>query len=490
MCLMPSVHATQTDDKIDAITAEAKRVYRYSLSTAGKESFQGFCGLMVSHQLYHMGINSSIETYDGNKQYDVYSKMEQTSGGFYPTAYPADAYTLSQALNAITRYGTRDAYNILVGFEKTNTEAGAYFGHACVINAIIDGTVYLVESFYTSMAGPEGKVIACSIEELDTYFASWTTLEGVIHFGNGNYADSCQSYETNIFVRTRFASVLRSQPCLLQEGRCEKIRDLQPGEILHVQGVFQNDLGETYYQVIEDGQEGFVMANATMLLEVNEENLILSDSSIPVGIPQGRALSLSGWVRAERGSLETVTAQVTDATGNVVCQEQLEGSYVAADLSQLSLGLEALEKGSYQLRIYGQAQYITCQGPELDVITQEILLYENTLQIGKITNTQSKNALSAPADAPLDGFVWQDGKWYVYQDGEPVNGWFTYLGVTYYAYEDGLLATGWTEIDGESYCFTQNGCLYTGWLTQADGTRYLLEEGILQETDTTFTKTE
>lgn len=488
MCLVPSVQATQTNNKINDITAEAKRVYRYSLSTAGQESFQGFCGLMVGHQLYHMGINSSLEVYDGNKQYDVYSQKEQTSGGYYPTAYPADTYSLADALNAITRHGTRDAYNILVGFEKTTTEAGAFYGHACVINAIIDGTVYLVESFYTSMAGPEGNVIACSIEELDAYFSSWMTLEGVIHFGNGTFTDTCQSFETDIFVRMRFASILRSQPCLIDDNGCEKLRDLQPGEMLHVQGVFQNDLGEVYYQVFENGQEGFVMANAAMLLQVNKENITFTEGSIPVIIPQGRALTLSGQVTAKRGNLEGVTARLTDEKGNVLCQNQLEDCGIQADLSQLSLDVASLEKGCYQLCVYATPQYVTCQGPELEVFTEEILLYQNTLQIGKPSNLLTRNAFSAPIPEPLDGFVWQEGKWFVYQDGAPANGWFTYLGVKYYAHEDGKLATGWENIDGESRYFTPNGCLFTGQLTQADGSRYLMAEGIVQEVDTTRVK--
>lgn len=481
ICLLPNtVQATQTDSQIDSICKEARRVYYYSLSTAGRSSFQGFCGLMVSHQLYHMGINRSIEVYDGNKQYDVYSQKEQTSGGFYPTAYPADTYTLAQALNAITRNGTRDAYNILVGFEKTNTASGAIYGHACMINAIIDGTVYFVESFYTSMAGPEGAVIACSIEEMDAYFSPWMTLEGVVHFGNGDYADRCQSYETDIFVRTRFASALRSQPCVLEENGCQKVRDLMPGEILHVLGVFQNDLGETYYQVVEDGQTGYVMANATVFLQVNQENMMLHDHSIPVGIPQGREIALSGYVSAIRGNLKAVTVKVTDTAGNVLRHADLKGGCVTADLSNIQLGLDTLEKGTYEISIYGTSQYITCQGPALDVMTHEMLLYQNILQIGKFNGITTKGKELADT-TDLDGFVWRNGKWYVYQNGMPRTGWFTYFGITYYANEEGLLATNWTELDGKLYYFTENGCLYTGYLTLANNSPLLFENGLMKE---------
>ncbi len=479
--LLPNtIRATESNAKIDNIIAETKRVYTSSLSTAEKEAFHGFCGTMVGHQLYHMGINKSVEPYDGNKQYDVYSQKIQTSGGYYPIAYPADTYTLAEALNAITRYGTRDAYNILVGFEWTDTEAGGQFGHACVINAIIDGTVYLIESFYTSLAGEEGNVIMCSIEELDTYFSSWTTLEGVIYFGNGVYADSCQSYETDIFVRTRFASALRSQPCLLNDNDCQRIRDLQSGELLHVLGVYQNDLDEIYYQVEEDGQIGYVMANATVFVQANSENLTLQEYSIPVGIPQNRNLSLSGQVTAARGELGDITAKLTDTKGNVVRQITMKSNRTCADLSLLELELDTLEKGTYQLSLYATSRFVTYQGSALDVITQESCLYQNILQIGKFNGITNKGRMVAEQ---ANGFVWRGSRWYVYENGMPKQGWFTYLGIQYYAFEDGALATGWQDIDMQTRYFTENGCLHNGWIAFPDGSEYYLQEGIAKNTE-------
>lgn len=59
----------------------------------------------------------------------------------------------------------------------------------------------------------------------------------------------------------------------------------------------------------------------------------------------------------------------------------------------------------------------------------------------------------------LEGsFVLEDGKWYYYWAGSPVNdGWFDFHGNTYYAYEDGHLATGSHTIDGETYVFDSFG---------------------------------
>ena len=56
--------------------------------------------------------------------------------------------------------------------------------------------------------------------------------------------------------------------------------------------------------------------------------------------------------------------------------------------------------------------------------------------------------------------VLEDGFWYYYWAGEPVNdGWFEFEGDTYYAFENGKLASGAQTIDGKSYMFTERGIL-------------------------------
>ena len=56
--------------------------------------------------------------------------------------------------------------------------------------------------------------------------------------------------------------------------------------------------------------------------------------------------------------------------------------------------------------------------------------------------------------------VLEDGAWYYYWAGEPVNdGWFEVAGETYYAYANGQLATGAQTVDGKPYMFTAQGVL-------------------------------
>ena len=63
----------------------------------------------------------------------------------------------------------------------------------------------------------------------------------------------------------------------------------------------------------------------------------------------------------------------------------------------------------------------------------------------------------------LGSMVLENGKWYYYWAGSPVNdGWFTFGGKSYYAYEDGHLATGVVTIDGTPHMFEPQGALIEG----------------------------
>jgi len=165
----------------EMLIEKTRKSYESGLEATGQESFHGLCGTMVAYQLKYFGVSIYPEAWDGNKQYDNYAGKNITSGGYYVDAYPATEYSLEQALDVLTANGTRDVYNILVGFETTNTEAGALFGHACVITAIVDGTVYFAESFDTSF-GVEGTVICCTIKEFAAFYSDWAVFEGLVCF--------------------------------------------------------------------------------------------------------------------------------------------------------------------------------------------------------------------------------------------------------------------------------------------------------------------
>ena len=262
--------ATATDEKLKTditLIREARQLYVQCLASSGRSSFSGFCGLMTSHQLWKLGINEKLEIYDGNKQFEAYKNVEKTSGGYVPHVYAAPQYDLRAALNEITNYGKKDVRNLLICFQWTSTVAGAKYGHACLINAVENGVVYFTESFDYALGRLEGQTIACSIDMFADYFADWTLFEGVIHFTEGQYADSCVYSPINTYLQLRFDSNLRSQPCLMGENNCVRVRALAAGELLHATGVFEDEYGDLYYRVEEGNAVAYVSANAVFRVQ-------------------------------------------------------------------------------------------------------------------------------------------------------------------------------------------------------------------------------
>lgn len=256
---------------------EAEELYKKCLKASGRESFHGYCGMMTSYQLWLLGINKSFSSCDGNKQFDKYKNLKVTSGGFNVKAYSAQQYTLREALDKITNYGKKNVRNLLVGFEWTNTRAGAYCGHAVVVNAIENGTVYFTESFDYAMGRMEGEAVTCTIPEFVAFFADWTVFDGVILFGERQYANRCATTETDTYLQLRFDSNLRSQPCLIGENDCLRIRNLQAGEVLHTTGILENEYGDLFYRVEEGETVGYVSANAVFEQNVAPEGWFIQD---------------------------------------------------------------------------------------------------------------------------------------------------------------------------------------------------------------------
>jgi len=473
LAALPAVSFAKEMTKSELIN-QTKGIYDVCLEAAERESFQGVCGMMSSYQLWKMGINSWLESYDGKEQFDVYAAKEVTSGGYYISAYPADTYTLAQALNHITQNGTQNAYNILVGFEWTNTDAGKEFGHACVINGIIDGTVYFVESYYTSIGGEEGNVIACSIEKFAAFFADWTILDGVIHFSN-DYADSCESFGTNIFVRTRFDSTLRSMPCLVGENGCETLRSLSAGERLQATAVFKNNRDELYYRIQDGEQAGYVAAGAVSVVRLNAEDLKLDTLDVPSTLAQGKRLSIGGTVTTQSAEIGSLLLTVADQDGNTCLQAKVEVNDSSFDLQRLNAQLGVgLVQGAYTLTLQAESAHVVAAGNQLRSRYVMVELLQTPLCVGDVAVAGQSRGTQITV---RNGWYWDGNTWYYCKNEQPVTGWVRYLGVTYYLQEDGAVTTGWAEIDGVKRYFSATGAMCKGWLTTAEGTYYLLPDG-------------
>ena len=136
----PETSAVQS--KEDRILQQITDTYAQALKECNTQSFRGYCGAFVNRHVYLLGITTTVPGGNGNQQYDNYHNKEYTSGGYKVEALSSSKYNMKEALNVLTNNGTVDVYNLIVGFQYTNTSAGQKYGHAAFIHAIIDGKVY------------------------------------------------------------------------------------------------------------------------------------------------------------------------------------------------------------------------------------------------------------------------------------------------------------------------------------------------------------
>ena len=460
----------------DAVIQEAHDSYYASRSTAGKRSFHGTCGLMVSHQLYNLGINKRCIVFDGNDHYDYYADREKTSGGYYITPYSAGEYNLEEALMAVSLNGQRDVKNVLVGFQWTNTEAGAKYGHVMLINGIIGGQVYFVESFPCPLGGPEGKVISCSIQKFAKYYNKWTAFEGLIHFGTGTYHDVCPSTPTDLMVQTRFSTVLRSEPAVVGQQGCVRLRSVAAGERFRATAIYES--GRAYYYRVETNDGfGFLPASATGLLQVNTEGLYLTDFALSRQIPPGKVPVLRGTITDNHGGLSSLEVCITDTQGQLVRRELIDTQEYSGQLGLLKheLFFDLLEPGNYQVDVYATRSCSVVSGNSLVSQYARALLSSRSLYIGSNPREGMEGArILRPQQ---DGWFWKNGTWYCYENGSPLTGWVTRLGVRYYLRADGAVTTGAQTVEGKQLYFSAGGALVTGWLLQEGKTGYRAEDG-------------
>ncbi len=509
----PGLAADDSSARADMLRQEVRDLHIACRKAAGLYSFDGYCGTLVSWQLYLMGITAEMISANGNTHYDNFKNLTYSSGGFRVRAYPAKDYSLEEALKLLTANGTQDAYNILVGFEWTRSQQGRLYGHALFIYAIADGTVYFSESFSTQLAGKfysEGTPIACSIEEFCKYYSSWATLDGVVHFGLKTYADSCTEYAAYLYAGILQQTGLYTAPCTEQtDDRSALVRTLQPGERMCVTGLYRNTEGEYWYKV-EDTQTGYVRAEDTRVLSMLYDDVTVADVGAPTELWQGRGFDVRGRITAKYNKISTVRAQVYAYTEQgdehvMSALQSLNGQHYSLSGTTLSnqLAFRKLDTGSYRYElavVIGNYYYADGQlqtewktlklwRADFRVVTKTSENY--TVSFDAAGGTASLNAaqvaggdyLSVLPEAQREGYLF-DG-WYTHAgtevtaeteitadmplvahwvSPEDLNGWYLENGSWVYL-ENGQPKTGLIRSGDVAYYINEDGSLATGWVT-------------------------
>lgn len=483
LCLLVTALPVQAFAEPEAESIKQQMVDDYNniLRYTNMSSLAGWCGLMASWQLYVLGINSWVVSYHGKDQYDAYKNVAVTSGGHRVRAYDAADYTLEEALLALCKNGTVNVYNILVGYQRTNTQLGSIYGHSMVIYAILDGIVYFTEGYYTPF-GPPGVPMEATIEEFSDYYCGRGVFEGLIHFGRKGYVGNCSEFATNTFVEVQTAAPMYSQPCApgTEDSQCEFVRTVNIGERLWANAVYENPQGEFYYQISEGEEAGYIPAELVTPFLFVYSDIGISNVQNPTDMQVGKTCDIKGRVASEYSTMGAVRMVVTDMAGNVVLNHalaKLSGVYdLESDTFSWAVEFNYLEEGAYLYNIYADGLNFYVEDGQIVSDSRQLLLVQSMFRVGQAEGT----APELPAEEPqrTDGWLWQDGTWYCYDGDTPRTGWYCYHGGDYYLRPDGSVTTGWAEINGKLRYFSSTGCMRTDWLETENGTMYLMFNGV------------
>ena len=460
----------------ERIKQEIIRIYGMIQQVTGNWDLSGLCGTMVAYQLYYLGINATPIILDGNNQYDAYKDLEVTTGGHRVHAYPADQYDLREALYAISNGGTKDVYNLLVGFQWTRSWAGQRYGHAVVINAILDGKVYFCEGFNTPFDEYIGGPSICTIEEFAAEYNSWAVFEGLIHFGQKDGAQMCREYSCNAFLQATKDTEAWNIPSIQQSI---SLRTIKAGERLEAVGIFENEAKELFYRIEDSGKSCYIKAEDTKMLFLRYDDVQIKDAVYPENLQQGEDYRINGTLVSTHNETHNLLARLVDEAGRLIDSFAIpvEGRYKDLGTSGLRYEIEFsnLYFGSYTLEMTAEIRNHYVQDGIIKTQVEKCIL-EN--RIFTVDNAPLPPSTEAASRQTQTGWQYEEGKWRYYVNGQIHTGWVCVKGIDYYLLEDGSAATGWQVINGKKRFFTDTGAMRTGWVDDNGAMYYLRSNGV------------
>lgn len=506
----------------EQIKKQITTLYAKAKARSGKESMSGYCAALVNWQLYLLGIDSSLKHCNGKDEYNIRSAEEKTESGYYTRCFSCEDYSLEEALNAITMDGQRNAYNLVVGFQWTKTDAGKRYGHTCFISAIIDGVVYFVESDPIHIAGryySSGKAITATIAEFAADYKSWTAFEGIVEYIKDPYEKLCTSYSTDIYVQLTQDTPVRTEPCdFAEENIGLDTRTARSGEIFRVTCILNTPEGEYWYKAADGA---YFKAEGTKLLSGQFDSVQVRDVTAPAVLTAGEEFTPGGTVTAGNSTVSMLRGQIySGSSGTGVLLEnvtqQVGGSTTSLSDGEISreLHFSELDPGEYHFVLsavaynrYVEDGELNCQWQTVDlwavdfVVTEEPDAYvvaaldtnggESALRQAVVaagepvsTGTEPQrpgyafSGWSTGADETAGGGIDTDTTVYACwsPQEEILNGW-RWVDGAWLFYRRGVQCAGWLEVHGILYYFYEDGSLHQGWLELDGETYYLYENG-------------
>lgn len=474
-----SVSAASEDEK-QRICDQIRSVYRKTLYSAGE--LRGYCGEMAGWELYYLGITDIPIRQNGNDMYNILSRSEHINEGYHPELYPAASYTIEEALNTITACGTKDVYNIMAGYHWTTTSAGSLYGHVTVIHAVLDGMVYFTEGFITPFQTDPSQPMICSIEEFADYYDSWTGFEGMIYFGKDNYVNGCEMFGCNQFVSANEAVCLLSLP---NPEEAETLRTVQAGERLHAVALCRDDEDVLFYQIMDDETVCYLPVAQVEPVWFEYSDLTVENVVLPTHVEPGKDYTLSGTIRSAYNKIYNVVVEVADAEGQTVLNFEINKNGNMVDLGSRVINskvdISTLPEGSYTYSLYCDMLNHCIYNDTVIGNIERVCVASSDFTVGDVAAPKTVMALAAVTaeeEPAKNGWQYENGSWYYYENNVPRTGWFCDNGVNYYLREDGSAAAGWQTINGQNRYFTQTGAMRTGWVEVTGDCYYMLSNGV------------
>lgn len=470
LAALPVSAFAASEEEQERICDQIASIYRRTLAAAGADSLRGYCGIMAGWELYLMGITTSPVIHNGNDMYDILKDSDQIAEGYTPVCYPAKDYSLEEALNAVSNYGTKDVYNLIVGFQWTNTEAGQLYGHVTVIHAILDGKVYFTEGFITRFQSDPSQAMICTIPEFADSYNSWTRFDGLIHFDSGIVVAGCDSMACDLFVAADTEITLLTKPDFLE---AEQYRAVPAGERLYASALCRNSEGVLFYRIMEENRDYYIPAGQVKPVWLCSTQIAVHNGAFAEQIEKNNRIS--GILSSEKLSVSAVAVCVTDQSGKTVLSREYPVQGTSADLSSLDMDFSVLPEGVYTLGLYCDLENPYCMNGE---IIHNICRKAVSCTVFSVGDAAAAyRAVPVSSEVRKNGWQYENENWYYYEDGICRTGWFCDNGIDYYLLADGAAATGWQEINGKIRYFSETGAMRIGWLETGDGTYYMLSNG-------------
>ncbi len=505
--LLPTPAQASTDSAAEQIKKQITTTYRQARQCAGLSSFNGWCATLVGWQAYLLGIDTVMHCRDGKDEFDMYRYMGgTTSGGYRIQCYSASQYDLRSALNHITQNGTVDAYNLIIGFERTSTALGSIYGHAVMVHAILDGQVYYVECYSTSIDGtyyPEGTAISCSIDTFCDIYNRWTVFDGIAYFGVKNYGDMCQYYPASMYAMVNTNTDAYLQPWDTGVSCSEKAQiPLLAGNMVQVNALLKTPEGN-YWYALSDGT--YVTAETLTYAAPCYEDLQIQNLNVPTALRKGNGHLIRGVVSSNGCQIDSVNVSVYNAftEGQTpIMSGSLDGYGSVVDLNNWQLdrhfAFRNLSAGTYRLAITAKVTTYVLENGEVKPIEASVPLWNSQMRVVTdwnpyitvtfdgnggtaelnrtvLSKSESLDCMPSATKAGANFVGWSLDK----EGTEPLlpDTVFTENIVLYAQYETAYTGTeGWGH-HGDSWIFYESGNIKEGWFTFANMTFYQFMDG-------------